>query len=247
MTIAIQVRLPDGVTRTIPIDDDIYRIGNGPLCEVQVPVNDNHVLTVYRKSGHVYVVNRIRDTIRVGSEFITQRQPAIWQPGTRIIVQRIQFRLVSTRGEQSVPENPSSTPVESVEPNRNKRQLLIIVASLLATCMMAASQWKVEPQNREPTPLDNAIHQLVEMQKNSAEGGEVVWRSALLHRLSRHRLATVQSDNTAASLALSEARLICRGVAGSRNVPAADREIATTIEAILRDNDSAGYTGRGRS
>ncbi|HEV8066803.1 MAG TPA: hypothetical protein VGP76_03635 [Planctomycetaceae bacterium] len=121
------------------IERDVFRVGSGTSCELQIPGIDSHAMTVQYKRGQYVVFNRGSQPVVTGRERILPAQSGRWLPHEDLqigadVTLRLQDATPGTRSETSHAQ--AGPAAECGESNAKRRQKLIVLAGAVIVAIV---------------------------------------------------------------------------------------------------------------
>ena len=256
MNYCIQIESPVRSTLNIPFTRDVYRLGSGNRCEIEIPTQAPHAMTVFRRTASVFVLNRAGSPIQLGRSTLASGQTAEWRPNTAITVDGISLTLLSSRrnGASGASETPDRRPLSPVAPTRSSdracselpsavpgttrshtSQAAVIVACLV---MMALMLWLGSGVDSSSDKCDEQIHALSVALKSvasSKQAGDASHNRVerLLTLLAQYRIAVSVEEPSYANIVKSEARTFCESMVKAPGLSVEEHDIAKRMGMIL--------------
>ncbi len=255
MNYALQINGPSEKL-TVPLTQDLYRIGNDKKCEIRIPCRSAHALTVFRRKDSVFVLNRSKHSLTLGKLLLDTEATAEWRPGTGILVEGTDLRLqvLQTRpkaderqplalsnlsdSDGSAARNGGKSNSALKPKKKNQTSQMIIIG----TCMLMIAGMQLAGRNLktgEEEMDDKLVLEMKALQGFANSPGltqEAKSRAEyLVDVLARYRLLVCVENGQNSLPARADAKRFCDSIAStpSQQISAEERGLAARLGALL--------------
>jgi len=258
MDYCIKTQSPGVPNSVLPLTDEVCRLGSGKQCQILIPTKSPHALTVFRQAGLLFVLNRTKQTVRLGGGSLAAGETAEWSTGKTVIVEGVSLKLAVNRtlpakSADAIPATGSLKPTQTLPrgekggaaPDKNKKksnQTSQIVTIICCGLMMGFMYWcgqgvdaKGEKENEQLTLLTEPFRSISSV--SDVKSDEAVRSITLLRRIAQYRLAIVLGEKQNAELARDDARNLCRSISQVREINPQERNAVVKLDAWFEMNE----------
>ena len=240
----------------IPLSEDVYRLGHDETCEIQIPAKAAHALTVFRRTGTVFVLNRTKLQIHLGKTPLAGGATAKWCPGATIVIDGVCLKLQCSSGRASdaastVPESPYAASVtkagsnvrkaaplpEGRQPKSQRSQIVVIAACLMMIGLMLCLGKPLAPRHEEQfeqlAKLSVSLSNIAAKQNQDLPSGKRAEK--LLDLLVRYRVSVVVEKESYTNVAKAEAEKFCHSIVRASKI--SDDEYSIVKQLRISDDE----------
>ena len=254
MDYCIKTQTPGIPNSVVPLTDEVCRLGSGKQCQILIATKSPHALTVFRQAGLLFVLNRTKQTVRLGGGSLAAGETAEWSMGKTVIVDGVSLKLAVNRtlpvkSADAITATGSLNPTQTLsrgekggattatdknkkKPNQTPQIVTIICCGLMMGFMYWCGQGadpRGEKEKQQLTELTEPFRSISSVSDVNSE--QAIRSETLLRRIAQYRLAIVLGEKQNTVLARNDARNLCRSISQVREISQQEMNAAIKLAA----------------